>query len=197
MKPVASLEAPKAFTHPEEFQDERAEPVTATDAITDPLLPGDVVAQAPTDKAAEEASAGPEPTKAARALPRPRGSKNTYYLTFEDLEINMKESQKFEESMLTPNVRKLNGKRVRIAGVIHAGSLFKQSGVKQFVMLKNIECPFGPGATAHHNMRVTLTEGIEFTTRPVTVEGTLKVDPYEGPDGTTWALYTLTGKKVK
>jgi len=143
------------------------------------------------DTSKKEAAAKKKPP---RRLPRPMGPNQTYYLNFDDLEINMEQDQRFKESMLTPNVRKLDGKRVRISGVIHAGTLYKQTGVKRFVMLKNIECPFGKGATAHHNMRVTLSEGIDYTTRPVTVEGILKVEPFHGPDGNTWALYTLKGK---
>ena len=32
--------------------------------------------------------------------------------------------------------------------------------------------------------------------RPVTVEGTLKVEPYEGPDGNTWSVYRMIGERV-
>jgi len=198
-EPQTAVKAASPVSVPEASS---ADIATGSDVQAEIPRDGELLAQAPAkavetskgskDKDSKDKAAASQ--LGSKPLPRPVGPSQTYYLTFDDLEINMKESQKFEKSMLTPNVRKLNGKRVRISGVIHAGSIFKQSGIRQFVMLKNAECPFGPGATAHHNMRVTIAEGIDFTTRPVTIEGTLKVDPFNGPDGTTWALYTLTGE---
>jgi hypothetical protein len=65
-------------------------------------------------------------------------------------------------------------------------------------LLKNTECKFGPGGQADHLAQVYLAEGttISFTPKPVKVEATLKVEPYEGSDGNTWAIYRLEEAKA-
>ena len=50
--------------------------------------------------------------------------------------------------MLTPAVKKLTGKPIRIRGYILPS--FQQAGIKQFVLVRdNMQCCFGPGQAAY------------------------------------------------
>jgi hypothetical protein len=81
-------------------------------------------------------------------------------------------------------------------GYIH-GAVSAQS-FKEFVLLKNNQCKFGPGGQADHLCRVYLKEGktARFTADPVKVEGTLSVVPFTGTDGNTWSVYDLKDAEV-
>lgn len=116
-------------------------------------------------------------------------------ITFDDVKLDIKEDVVFKDSMLSDRVRELEGKYVRIRGFICAEATFKQKDIKQFILIKNNQCKFGPGGQFHHNMAVQLkpADAIDFTTRAVTVEGKLKLEPKNGPNGKTWTLYHLEG----
>lgn len=124
----------------------------------------------------------------------PRNSK-PLDITFDDVKLDIKENMVFDESMLTDRVRELEGKYVRIRGFICAQATFQQRNIQQFILIKNTECKFGPDGQFHHVMTVHLQpkDAIDFTIRPITVEGILKLDPKTGPDGNTWSLYRLEG----
>ncbi len=77
-------------------------------------------------------------------------------ITYEDLDLPMEPDSVFQDWMLTQRVRDLDGRRVRISGYMFAGSLFTTGSVKQFFMLREQECPFGPGGQAHHAIEVEL-----------------------------------------
>jgi len=116
-------------------------------------------------------------------------------ITFDDVKLDIKEDVVFKDSMLTDRVRQLEGKYVRVRGFICAEATFKQKDIKQFILIKNNQCKFGPGGQFHHNMAVQLkpADAIDFTTRAVTVEGKLKLKAMNGPNGKTWTLYHLEG----
>ncbi len=120
-------------------------------------------------------------------------------ITFDDLKLEMKADTKFTEEMKTDRVRQLDGQLVSLKGFIYAGTIFQTKGIKQFQFVMNTRCKFGPGGEAWCVVNVELDKGVktDFTTRPVTLEGRLKVDPFQGPDGNTWAVYSLQGRKVK
>jgi hypothetical protein len=64
----------------------------------------------------------------------------------------------------------------------------------EFILLKNINCPFGPGGQADHLMTIKMKKGDSadyFGDQPVSVEGVLRVNPFQGPDGYTWSVYDL------
>jgi hypothetical protein len=112
-------------------------------------------------------------------------------ITFDDLNTEMPADVKWDAKYLTDRIKELDGKTVKIAGVMYPD--VRTKGITEFVMLKNSECLFGPGGPAHHVIMIYLggDESTRFTTRAVTVEGVLLVKPWEGPDGNTWALYEL------
>ena len=152
-------------------------PPTAWNA--QPAQAGSIVAPAPHDQ------------RAAGQDTRPRT------ISFDDLEIDLAPGQAYDESLLTDRIRELDGCRVVIRGFMYPS--FQQAGIREFVMLKNTECRFGPGEPPHHVMLVVLRSGetTSFTVRPLALEGRLSVSPYIGPDGTAWALYRLDEARVR
>ena len=118
-------------------------------------------------------------------------------ITFDDLELKMPLDSMFDREMLTDRVEQLDNQQVRIRGFIFAGGVFRQTGITSFPLVMNTQCKFGPGGYAYCVILVDLAEGVatNFTTRPVTVEGTLSVRPYNS-GGFTWSVYHIQGTKV-
>lgn len=129
---------------------------------------------------------------------RPKADPNAIEpITYEDLDLPMEPDTLFQEWMLTQRVRDLDGRKVRISGYMFGGSLFTTGNVKRFYMLREKECPFGPGGQAHHAVEVELEDqAIRFREGPVTIEGRLTLRPFTGENGKTWSLYHLAGRKV-
>lgn len=130
-----------------------------------------------------------------RALPK---DGRTLAITFDDLHLEMPEDSVFDPGLLTPRVRQLDGRRVRIRGFIFP-SILQQTGITRFPLVKNTECKFGPGGIAHHIILVDLQPGVStsFTVRPIAVEGLFTVRPWTGPDGMTWTVYHMLGEYVR
>lgn len=128
--------------------------------------------------------------------PKPTGSR-THFVTFDDLVIDMQQDQKFNPKMLTKKVVDLNNQRVKIQGFIFP-ALPIAKGIKTFPLVKNTECRFGPGGTAHHLVDVKMANGatVDYTTRIVTIEGILTIKPYVGFDGNTWSIYEMKCEKA-
>ena len=119
-------------------------------------------------------------------------------ISFDDIKLDLKKDEPFKEELLTEAVKKLDGKNVRIRGYILPS--FQQSGIKQFVLVRdNMECCFGPGAALHDCIVVEMVGGAstDYTVRPVTVEGKFSIKQLDDPDGKTLAIYRLDGKSVK
>jgi hypothetical protein len=127
---------------------------------------------------------------------KPTG-KRTHFVTFEDLIIDMKQDEKFKPQMLTQKVVDLNNQRVKIQGFIFP-ALPIAKGIKAFPLVKNTECKFGPGGTAHHLVDIKMAKGVtvDYTTRIVTVEGILTIKPFDGFDGNTWSIYEMKCDKA-
>ena len=75
------------------------------------------------------------------------------------------------------------------------GTTYHPTDIKQFILIRDYTCKFGRGGQFHHNMAVTLKpeDAIDYTDRPITVEGKLTVEPWMGPNGKTWRIYRLDG----
>ena len=118
-------------------------------------------------------------------------------ITFDDLNLGMDKDMVFRPFLVTDRVKQLDGTKVRITGFIHGGAS-STKGTREFVLLKNTECKFGAGGQADHLAMVYLAKGetTKYQVAAIKVEGTLKVKPYEGPDGNTWSVYDLTDAKV-
>jgi hypothetical protein len=120
-------------------------------------------------------------------------------VTFDDVKLEMKKGDPFERGLLTKEIKKLDGKSIRIRGYILPS--FQQNGIKQFVLVRdNMECCFGPGALLLDCILVEMIPPAvaTFTVRPVSVEGTFSIREVKDPtNGNHLAIYHLEGKQVK
>lgn len=121
-------------------------------------------------------------------------------ISFDDIKLELEKDEKFvPEKHLTEKVEKLDGQKIKITGWIHP-SVFTQTGITQFVLVRdNQECCFGPGAALHDCIWVQMEPGksTNFTTRPISVEGTFKIEEIPGPDGRQLAIYQMKGVSAK
>jgi hypothetical protein len=137
----------------------------------------------------------PKPPPADRTPTRPGEAEK---ITFDDLNLGMEANMVFRDFMLSPRVKDLDGKKVSIVGYMHGGS-DTQSGIKQFILLKNTQCKFGPGGQADHLADVSLRPDhtTKFSPAPIKVEGTLRIQPFQGSDDNTWSIYRLEDAQIK
>ncbi len=117
--------------------------------------------------------------------------------TFDDIKFDIEVDGKFEDSLLTDEIRQLDGKKIRIWGYILPTA--RSTGLKQFVLMRdNKECCFGPGSAIYDCILVDMVPGksTEFSTRPIAVQGKFTLSTFEGPDGIPLAIYHLKGDSV-
>jgi len=119
-------------------------------------------------------------------------------ITWDDVNLGMQADVVFRPFMTSDRVKELEGKRISIVGYMHGGQA-GQRGIKEFILLKNTQCKFGPGGQADHLADVKLKpdSSVLFTPSPIKVEGTLVLEPFQGPDGNTWSIYRLEGAQVR
>lgn len=123
--------------------------------------------------------------------------KDVLQLTFDDVEFDMEKDEIFERDMLTDEINEMEGKRISIRGYILPNGT-RQSGNKKFILVRdNQECCFGPGAALYDCMLVKLEKGheVDFTVRPVTVEGTFQLKELE-IGGRTMAIFRMRNCRV-
>ncbi|EMI16576.1 lipoprotein [Rhodopirellula maiorica SM1] len=129
-------------------------------------------------------------------------------ITFDDLKFDIEKDAAFEKGALTPDVKRLDGIKVKLRGYILPSTLFKETDIDQFVLVRdNQECCFGPGAALFDCVIVEMLPGrtTDFVTRPVTVEGKFKIDTEKykypggkGPGGAShFAIFRIEGMSVK
>ena len=150
-----------------------------------------------------------QPQLVAQTTKRPKAedrssrvtSKKKGDLTFDDLKFEMEKGGEFKRSMLTKDIESLNKKEIQIRGFILPASVFKQTGIEQFVLVRdNMECCFGPGAMLYDCIMVQMEKGksADFTTKPVAVKGRFEIKEYTYPDSDEhYAIYKLTATSVK
>lgn len=117
-------------------------------------------------------------------------------ISFDDLEIDIKPASRFEDSMLTPEIKGLDGEVVKIRGYMWPS--FKQKGITAFVLLLNTQCKYGSAKDPIWcNIRVTMDEGesASYSTRPMTLEGKLNIDLVKG-EKYDISLYTMENARV-
>ncbi len=122
-------------------------------------------------------------------------------LTFDDLKFEMEVGTQFKREMLTKEIEALHKKTIRIRGYILPATLFKQTGIENFVLVRdNMECCFGPGAALYDCIIVEMEKGktIDFTTRPVAVRGRFEAKVFNYPESEeVYAIYKMTATEVK
>ncbi len=142
-------------------------------------------------------------SRKSSAAARARGEIN-----FDDLQFEITKDQPFKRDMLTKSVEQLNGRKVKLRGYILPSTLFKEKDITEFVLVRdNQECCFGPGAALFDCVIIEMVPGkmTDFVTRPVTVEGKLKIDTKKykypggvGPKGAShFAIFKIDGISVK
>lgn len=169
----------------------------------DPLAPPDRSKRVP-ESTAKEIPETPQKSekqlaeeRKARDAARKRGE-----ITFDDLKFDIEKGGEFKKEMITKEIEELNSKTVKLRGFILPTSVFQQSGIKQFVLVRdNQECCFGPGAALYDCVIVEMQPGktATFSTRVVAVKGKLEVDSqsFQYPDGGHYAIYKMTAEEVK
>ncbi len=166
-------------------------------------LAGSSPAQDKPDKTEKDAAADRTPPanrpvvepRAPRAAARTKGD-----ITFDDLKFDIEKGGKFEEGMLTKEIKALNKQTVKLRGYILPNSVYKSSGIENFVLVRdNMECCFGPGAAIYDCVIVNMEKGktTDFTTKPVAVRGKFEIEEYKFPDGTLAAIYKITATEAK
>lgn len=178
-------------------------------APADPATSGGTAAQEPS--AADSTAAAAPPSSDAPPRPaaqRPKADRSVAAggvekITFDDLILGMQADMVYRPWMLESETnggraKELDGKKVRLAGVMHGGVQSSKKN-KEFVLLRNKECKFGPGGQADHLAKIFMKEGktVSYTDETVNVEGTLRIKPEMGEDGNTWSIYEIEGAEVK
>jgi hypothetical protein len=138
------------------------------------------------------------PPSAQEPQPQPAKPPATEDITWERLDIGMEPDSVYQPWMLKTSVKVLEGKPVRIKGFMN-GAVFQTTNIRNFHLMREKECPFGPGGQAHHAIEVELQGRVRtnFTTEEVTVEGIFSVAPVTGENGKTWSVYRIVGTAVK
>jgi hypothetical protein len=142
-----------------------------------------------------------ETSSEEEVLKRRQGSpddKKPRELTFDSIKFEMVRNAEFRRSLLTEEIEKLDGKRIKIRGYMLPS--FHQDGITQFILVRdNLECCFGPGAMLFDCLIVDMQEGktASYTTRAVAVEGVFTIEELADEDGMTLAIYHLQASEVK
>lgn len=122
-------------------------------------------------------------------------------LTFDDIKFNIKKGGQFKRAMITEEIEALNKKTITIRGYILPASVFKQSGIEEFVLVRdNMECCFGPGAALYDCIIVQMVKGntTDFSTRPITVTGEFQIQEFTYPNGNQhYAIYKMNATEAK
>ncbi len=122
-------------------------------------------------------------------------------ITFDDLKFDIERGGAFKREMLTKEIEELNKRELRIRGYILPASVFKQSGIEEFVLVRdNMECCFGPGAMIYDCILVQMEKGktTDFSTRPIAVKGKFEIKEFKYPDSEEhYAIYRMIASEAK
>lgn len=119
-------------------------------------------------------------------------------LTFDNLKFDIEIGQPFERSLLSEDVKALDGKEITLSGYMKPS--FKASGLKGFIFVRDDkECCFGPQAAIYDCVRVYLKKGTttNYLVRPFKVRGKFYLKEKEGPDGAIWSIFNMKNAKVE
>ena len=119
-------------------------------------------------------------------------------ITFDEITFDMEKDDRFVRSMLTSQIEALNDQPIRIRGYILPS--YQQTGITQFVLVRdNQECCFGPGAALFDCVLVEMNanESVDYTIRPVAVEGTFSIQEVTDGNGKHLAIYHIDGDTVE
>jgi hypothetical protein len=121
-------------------------------------------------------------------------------ITFDKIKFEMEKNADFKRSLITPEIEKLNGRNIRLRGFVLPTSVFSQTGIRFFVLVRdNRECCFGPGAMLYDCVMVYMNPGktTDFVNGVITVEGKFSIEVDNGPDGKAQAIYRIDADSAK
>ena len=187
----------KSDTDPKPIQVEKASDTPTAKSFTTRPDPRKAIAPAKTEPKTEKEIADELKATKARVAARKRGE-----ITFDDLKFDIEKDGDFKPEMITKELKELDKKTLTLRGFILPTSVFQQSGIKQFVLVRdNQECCFGPGAAIYDCVWVEMAPGktTNFATRVVTVKGKFEIDTekYQYPDGGYYAIYRMIAEEAK
>ena len=201
---TADVAAEKPAASASETVPKTADPAASEGAPAQEQSPAEAPASAAPAAAAPPASDGPpRPGSLRPKADRTAATGGVEKITFDDLILGMEKDMVYRPWMLESETnggraKELEGKKVRLTGVMHGGveSIKKN---KEFVLLRNKECKFGPGGQADHLAKIFMKDGktASYTDQTVMVEGTLRIKPEMGDDGNTWSIYEIEGAEMK
>lgn len=155
----------------------------------------------PSASAKAPAAGAAAATRQTPARPSAKSKAEQGDISFDDLKFDIEVGGAYDPSMLTEEIRRLDGKVVKLRGYILPSTLFRETNIDEFVLVRdNQECCFGPGAALYDCVVVNLINGVktDFTTRPVTVTGTFHLKEYKYPDNSGhFAIFNIRGTSVK
>lgn len=146
----------------------------------------------------------PGPPKTERQLAEERKARDAARkrgeITFDDLKFDIEKGGEYKPEMITPTIKDLEKKTLKLRGFILPNSVFQTNGIKQFVLVRdNRECCFGPGAAIYDCVWVEMAAGktAAFSTQVVTVKGKFAIDEetFKNTDG--YAIFKMTAEEVK
>jgi hypothetical protein len=206
---TADVQRPPAQEAPRGAAEPARKPAQPIDRAPQPLAatanaastPSTTKDDAPPDAAAPAGHAPTRPVSTRPKADREFTADGVEKITFDDLILGMQADMVFRPWMLEVNdgrARELEGKRIRLPGVMWGGVKSGKNN-KEFVLLRNKECKFGPGGQADHVAVVKMKEGhtADYTPDTVRVEGTLAIEPSQGDDGNTWYIYVIKDAVLK
>ena len=163
------------------------------------IAAGSALAGCGSDSATPTAAVPSQSENSPPAKPAAQPLREPIEVDWERLSLELGEDNRFEPWMVPSRVQELEGKRVRVKGLIYAGGLSQRGNIREFPLIRELGCQFGNGAPAWHVIMVELEGKLrtEYKTEPITIEGKFLVKPYNGPDGKTWSVYFLQGTKVE
>jgi hypothetical protein len=184
--------------------DPATEPAAAEPAAIEPAAKGKAAPPSRMDRSLPTDPSAPPKTERQLAEERKKreAARKQGEITFDDLKFDIEKDGTFLPDMITPDIKELSKRTLKLRGFILPTSVFQQSGIKQFVLVRdNQECCFGPGAALYDCVIVEMAPGktATFATRVVTVKGTFEIDPdsFQYPDGGHFAVFKMTAEEVK
>jgi hypothetical protein len=169
--------------------------LTVSVCLEEPLL-----SEAPVLRPNPQRESTPAANVAPAPAPRPT-AKSKGEISFDDLKFDIEKGEAYVASKLTDTIKALDGKKVKLRGFILPSTLFRETNIDEFVLVRdNQECCFGPGAALYDCVVVNLVDGVttDYTTRAVTVTGTFKLKEYKYPDDSGhFAIFNLQGTEVR
>ena len=109
-----------------------------------------------------------------------------FAITIDELALPIASIDEFDESVIPETVKALNGKRVRLVGLMQWHLHYQKQPVSKFVFhgYAQRETDLFEELTSHHYVRVSLKKGTTVTTTPnaIEVEGRLVIRPHFAND---------------